>query len=245
MRVAAIYDIHGNLPALEAVLQEIHQAQVDCVVVGGDVLPGPMPRETLGRLMDLDIPVQCIYGNGEVAVLEQMAGKEPSAVPEEYRPIIRWTAEQLDSEYESFLSAWPKTLRLEIDGLGQVLFCHATPRNENECFTRLTSENHLLPVFAGVDAAVVVCGHTHMQFDRMIGRTRVVNAGSVGMPFGGRARIRSCFVPIELSYFLRLCERQLRAFDVRVTHKRRSLRRAVFFSLRQRRKCWRCSAGLN
>jgi putative phosphoesterase len=184
MRVAAIYDIHGNLPALEAVLQEIRRAQVDRVVVGGDVLPGPMPRETLTRLTDLDVPVQCIYGNGEVAVLQRMAGKEPSAVPEPYRPIIRWTAEQLDDEYESLLSAWPKTLRLEIGGLGQVLFCHATPRNENECFTRLTSENRLLPVFEGVDADAVVCGHTHMQFDRMIGRTRVVNAGSVGMPFG-------------------------------------------------------------
>ena len=184
MRVAAIYDIHGNLPALEAVLREIRQTQVGRVVVGGDVLPGPMPRETLARLMHLNIPVQCIYGNGEVAVLERMAGKEPSAVPEPYRPIIRWTVEQLDSEYESLLSAWPKTLRFEIDGLGQVLFCHATPRNENECFTRLTSENRLLPIFEMVDAAVVVCGHTHMQFDRMIGRTRVVNAGSVGMPFG-------------------------------------------------------------
>jgi putative phosphoesterase len=184
MRVAAIYDIHGNLPALGAVLQEIRQAQVDRVLVGGDVLPGPMPRETLARLMDLEIPVQCIYGNGEVAVLEWMAGKEPSAVPKPYWPTIRWTAEQLDSEYESLLSAWPKTLRLEIDGLGQVVFCHATPRNENECFTRLTSESRLLPVFEGVDAAVIVCGHTHMQFDRMIGRTRVVNAGSVGMPFG-------------------------------------------------------------
>jgi putative phosphoesterase len=184
MRVAAIYDIHGNLPALEAVLQEIRRAQVDRVVVGGDVLPGPMPRKTLTRLTDLDVPVQCIYGNGEVAVLQRMAGKEPSAVPEPYRPIIRWTAEQLDDEYESLLSAWPKTLRLEIGGLGQVLFCHATPRNENECFTRLTSENRLLPVFEGVDADAVVCGHTHMQFDRMIGRTRVVNAGSVGMPFG-------------------------------------------------------------
>lgn len=184
MRVAAIYDIHGNLPALESVFQEIGRVQVDCVVVGGDVLPGPMPRETLARLMDLDIPVQCIYGNGEVAVLEWMAGKEPTAVPEPYRPIIRWTAEQLDSEFERLLSAWPKILQIEIDGPGQVLFCHATPRNENECFTRLTSQNRLLPVFEEVDAAVVVCGHTHMQFDRMVGRTRVVNAGSVGMPFG-------------------------------------------------------------
>jgi Icc-related predicted phosphoesterase len=74
MRVAAIYDIHGNLLALEAVLQEIRQAEIDHLVVGGDVLPGPMPLETLACLTDLDIPVQCIYGNGEVAVLEQMAG---------------------------------------------------------------------------------------------------------------------------------------------------------------------------
>jgi len=184
MRVAAIYDIHGNLPALEAVLQEIRRAEVDLVVVGGDVLPGPMPRETIACLMDLGIPVQYIYGNGEIAVLEHMAGKEPAAVPEPYRPIIRWTAEQLNPEHERFLSAWPKTLRVEIGDLDEVLFCHATPRNENECFTRLTQEERLLPVFDGLNVPLVVCGHTHMQFDRMIGRTRAVNAGSVGMPFG-------------------------------------------------------------
>jgi len=184
MRVAAIYDIHANLPALEAVLEDIRRAKVDRMIVGGDVLPGPMPRETLAELLDLDIPVHCIYGNGEVAVLEQMAGKEPSAVPDAYRPIIRWTAEQIDSEHERLLSSWPKTLRLEIPGLGDVLFCHATPRNENECFTRLTPEARLLPIFDDLRVSLVVCGHTHMPFDRMIGGTRVVNAGSVGMPFG-------------------------------------------------------------
>jgi predicted phosphodiesterase len=184
MRVAAIYDIHGNLPALEAVLQEVRQAAVDLVVVGGDVVPGPMPRETLGCLLDLDLPVQFLYGNGEVALLEQMAGKDPAKVPEPYRPLIRWTAQQLPPEYQPLLTAWPPTLQVEIPGLGGVLFCHATPRNEDECFTRLTSEDCLLPIFEGLDASVVVCGHTHMQFDRMVGRTRVVNAGSVGMPFG-------------------------------------------------------------
>jgi predicted phosphodiesterase len=184
MQVAAIYDIHGNLPALEAVLEEIRQAKVDYLVVGGDVVPGPMPRETLACLLNLRIPVQFIYGNGEVAVLEQMAGRDPAAVPEQYRPIIRWTAQQLHPEYERLLAGWPKTLRVDIPGLGETLFCHATPRDENECFTRLTPEDHLLPIFEGLDVPVVVCGHTHMQFDRMIGKTRVVNAGSVGMPFG-------------------------------------------------------------
>jgi len=65
-----------------------------------------------------------------------------------------------------------------------VLFCHSTPRSETEVFTRLTAEDRLLPLFEPLQVAVVVCGHTHMQFDRMIGRTRVVNAGSLGMPFG-------------------------------------------------------------
>jgi putative phosphoesterase len=184
LRVAAIYDIHGNLPALEAVLQEIRKEKVDSVIVGGDVLPGPMPRETLACLAQLDIPVQYVYGNGEVAVLEEMAGTIPVAVPEPFRPIIQWTAKQLDAQHKQSLAAWPKTLRVEIGGLGAVLFCHATPRNENEIFTRLTPEDRLLPIFSDLDVSLVVCGHTHMQFDRTIGATRVVNAGSVGMPFG-------------------------------------------------------------
>jgi putative phosphoesterase len=186
MRVAAIYDIHGNLPALETVLQEIRQEKVDHIVVGGDVLPGPMPRETLELLRDLDPPAHFIYGNGEVAVLQQMAGKEPSAVPQAFRPVIRWTAEQLHPEHQKWLSTWPTTLTLEIAGLGSVLFCHATPQNENDIFTRLTPDDRLLPLFENLHAAIVVCGHTHMQFDRTIGRTRIVNAGSVGMPFGKR-----------------------------------------------------------
>jgi len=184
MRVAAIYDIHANLPALEAVLQEIRHAKVDQIVVGGDVVPGPMPRETLACLLDIDIPTRFIYGNGEVAVLEQMAGREPVKVPEQYRPVIRWTARQVHPDYERLLAGWSKTLRVQVSGLGAVLFCHATPRNEDEIFTRVTPEDRLLAIFGGLDASVVVCGHTHMQFDRMIGKVRVVNAGSVGMPFG-------------------------------------------------------------
>lgn len=183
MRVAAVCDIHGNLPALEAVLEEILCADVDLVVVAGDVVPGPMPREALQTLISFRIPVQFVCGNGETAVLEQLAGREPAAVPAPYRPAIRWNAEQLP-EYEELMARWPMTLRAEITGLGEVLFCHATPRNENEVFTRLTPEEPLIPVFAGLDAPIVVCGHTHMQFDRRIGDVRVVNAGSVGMPFG-------------------------------------------------------------
>ena len=183
MRIAALYDIHGNLPALEAVLDELRRERVDRVVIGGDVLPGPMPRETLDLLLRLDIPAQFIFGNGEVAVLESVAGREPARVPEAYRPIIRWAAEQLSREHQQSISAWPKTLSLHVPGLGDVLFCHATPRDENEIFTKLTPDHQLLPIFETISAPIVVCGHTHMQFGRILGSTRILNAGSVGMPF--------------------------------------------------------------
>lgn len=183
MRIAALYDIHGNLPALEAVIAEIRTLGVDRVIIGGDVLPGPMPRETLDLLLQLDIRAQFILGNGEVAVLESMAGREPAAVPEAYRSMIRWNAEQLSSGHQEFISGWPKILSVEIPRLGDVLFCHATPRDENEIFTKLTPDHQLLPIFETISAPIVVCGHTHMQFDRMLGSTRILNAGSVGMPF--------------------------------------------------------------
>jgi putative phosphoesterase len=184
MRVAAIYDIHANLPALEAVLQDIRQAKVDQIMVGGDVLPGPMPNETIECLLNLDIPVQLIQGNGDRVVLAQMRSTESSEVPEQFREVVRWVARQLHPEHERLLASWPKKCRVEIRGIGEVLFCHATPRNDTEIFTRLTPEDRLLPVFEGVNAPVMVCGHTHMQFDRKIGSIRVLNAGSVGMPFG-------------------------------------------------------------
>lgn len=185
MRIAAIYDVHGNLPALEAVLSDVRRAEAELVVVGGDIVPGPMPRETLELLLNFDVPVQFIQGNGEIDALAEMSGAGAARVPEQFREIVRWSAHELYPEYERTLANWDKTLRIETDGeLGAVLFCHATPRDDNEIFTRLTPEETLLPIFETLDAATVVCGHTHMQFDRTIGGVRVVNAGSVGMPFG-------------------------------------------------------------
>jgi putative phosphoesterase len=184
MPVAALYDIHGNLPALEAVLADVRAANADLIVVGGDVLPGPLPRETLDCLLDLDLPVRFIQGNGDRVVLAQMRGIEPVEVPEQFRDGIRHNAQQLTAEHENLLASWPATVRLEIAGLGDVLFCHATPRNDTDIFTRLTPEDPLVPIFQAGEAPLVVCGHTHMQFDRTIGDVRVVNAGSVGMPYG-------------------------------------------------------------
>ena len=183
MRVAALYDIHGNLPALEAVMDDVRRAGIDTVVVGGDVLPGPMPRETIEFLQSVDLPIECIFGNGDREVLSSLAGID-SGLPEQFREVIRWNGEQLSKKQRELIKDWPAQVHRKVAGLGDVRFCHATPRNDTEIFTRLTPEERLVPVFEGVSAAVVVCGHTHMQFDRMVGPIRVVNAGSVGMPFG-------------------------------------------------------------
>jgi predicted phosphodiesterase len=195
MRVAALYDIHGNLPALEAVLADVHKEDVDLIVVGGDVIPGPMPRESLALLRGLDVPVRFLYGNGELTVLARIAAGDSGQVtywgtpsgqplPEAVQDVIRWTARQLDAQERELIQGWPATITIEHPQLGQMLFCHGTPSSETDVFTRLTPDEPLLPVFDGVPATLVVCGHTHMQFDRRVGATRVVNAGSVGMPFG-------------------------------------------------------------
>lgn len=201
MRIAALYDIHGNLPALEAVLYDIQQTGADKIVAGGDVIVGPMSRECLDCLLSYNIPVHFILGNCETAVLAQMRGKDTGPLPPQVSEIIQWTAKQLHPYHEEILAAWPKVLQLEIEGIGKILFCHATPRGENEYFTCLTPEEKLIPVFKNIDADVVVCGHTHMQFDKMIGRLRVINAGSVGMPFGNAgAYWLMCGPAIELRY---------------------------------------------
>ncbi len=200
MRVAALYDIHGNLPALEAVLEDVRRADVDLLLIGGDVVPGPMPRETIECLLSLDVPLQCIHGNGDREAVTWRRGTETPAIPEAFRESMRWVVRQLTAEDEQLLPSWPSTRRLQVRGLGDVLFCHATPRNDTDIFTRLTPDAPLLPIFNEAGAPLVVCGHTHMQFDRMVGATRVVNAGSVGMPFDepGATHTLEAYARVEL-----------------------------------------------
>jgi len=136
-RLAAIYDIHGNLPALEGVLEDIRAAGVDHVVVGGDVLPGPMAHEALALLAALNIPTTCIMGNGDREVLEYRKGMGSNTIPEQFREMMRWVARSLQE-------------------LGNVLFFHATPRSDTEMFSSQTAETTLLPIFAGIDEPIVV-----------------------------------------------------------------------------------------
>jgi putative phosphoesterase len=217
VRVAAIYDIHGNLPALEAVLSDINAEGVDQIVVGGDVVPGPMPKACVALLKDLAVPVHFIHGNGESDILALHRGEPMIRVPSQFHEVMRWVAEDLDPEQIADFAAWTLTTTLEVPGLGQVLFCHATPHDDHRIFTRVTPEPPLRMLLEPTGADVVICGHTHMQFDRTVGAIRVVNAGSVGMPFGESGAYWLMLGPgIELrktEYDLVDADRRIRATD--------------------------------
>jgi predicted phosphodiesterase len=173
-RVAALYDVHGNLPALESVLAEVPDDAT--IVLGGDIAYGPFPHETLARLRALGGRALWLRGNAD----RELTPGEEGLVPVDS---LDWVRGRLSEGEIEFLHALPPTLELDVDGVGRVLFCHATPRNDVEVFLEGTPGERVAPVLEGVDADLVVCGHTHMQFDRTIAGTRVVNSGSVGMPY--------------------------------------------------------------
>jgi putative phosphoesterase len=181
MRVAAIADVHGNLPALEAVLAQVEREGPDLVVFCGDVASGPMPSETIDRLMTMRV-AKFVRGNADRGLIDEFDGKPASDMP---GPFAGWCAKQLTRKQRDFLGSFEDTVTVDaVEGLGRVVFCHATPRNDTDVFTVETPDERVRELMAGVDANVVVCGHTHMQFDRRVGGVRIVNAGSVGMPYG-------------------------------------------------------------
>jgi predicted phosphodiesterase len=185
-QVAALYDVHGNLPALEAALAAADAAGAagaELIVVGGDVVLGPMPRETLDRLRALGPRARFVRGNCDRLVVDAYDGRLGTSLPAAIREPIEWTAAQLGRDDRDFLAGFSETLAIGVAGMGEVLFCHATPRSDEEVFTALTPAERVRPMLAGVAQRTVVCGHTHMQFDRTVAGVRVVNAGSVGLPF--------------------------------------------------------------
>lgn len=180
MRVAALSDIHGNLPAFEAVLADVERESVDAIVVAGDSISGPWPTEVLERLQDVRALV--VRGNADRHVLDADGGVgDPEAA------LGKWCKEVLGPDRLATASSWPTTRELEVDGLGRVLVCHSTPASDEVIYTRITPDLAVAQLLSGVDANVVVSGHTHIQFDRRLpGGLRVVNPGSVGMPYEGR-----------------------------------------------------------
>ncbi len=167
MRVAALCDVHGNLPALEAVLAEVASLDVDRIVCGGDVVAGPFPRECLARLRELGAAF--VRGNAD-----RESPRAPAGTWE-------WISSNLDADALEFLAGLPQTV-----SLGGVLYCHGSPRDDDEILTRVSSDERFRAALEGVDERLVVGGHTHVQFERVIDGIRFVNAGSVGIPYEGK-----------------------------------------------------------
>ncbi len=180
MRVAVLADIHGNLPALEAVLAEVALIDADRLMICGDVASGPLPIETLDILRALP-RARFVRGNADRGLVTAFDGEKLPRLP---GPAFDWCASQLTHEHRDFLASFTEPVSVEVDGVGRVLFCHGSPRSDEEMMTAETADSRLREFLAGVEADVVVCGHTHMPFDRVVDGVRIINPGSVGMPYG-------------------------------------------------------------
>ncbi len=166
MRVAALYDIHGNARALEAVLADVPGSGADLIVVGGDVAEGPLPVETLELLDAVEVPRVWVRGNCD---------RDPS----------EWVRQRVGEERVASLAGLPTTVTIDVDGFGAVCFCHGSPRSDEDIVTAVSTVARVEPMLDGVDEALIVSGHTHVQFDRVVANRRLVNAGSVGMAYQG------------------------------------------------------------
>ncbi len=180
--VAVLSDIHAVLPALEAVLAEPDVRAADRIVLTGDIAAGPQPVEVLDLLVSLGERVVWVRGNAD-RELVALAGGGTTTIPD---PVAPWAAAQLRSDQVSLLAALPHPVRLPIDGFGIVLFCHGSPRDDDEVILVDTRLERWAEVLEGLDPEIstIVCGHTHMPFVRLAHRRLVVNPGSVGMPYG-------------------------------------------------------------
>jgi putative phosphoesterase len=181
MRIGLISDIHGNLPALEAVLARLDEEQVDRIICLGDVAVGPFSSESASRVQQLGFPT--IRGNWD----DWMAGGEPPCaggdVCEKLLEMGSFWAAQLDGDNIGFLHGLEKTLEIVLDDGRKAVLFHGSPRSFNEPILAGTPTERVEHMLAELDAPVMLCGHTHVQMVRRLPFTLLVNPGSVGLPF--------------------------------------------------------------
>jgi len=178
VRVAALADVHGNAPALEAVLAEVRRERVDLVVFCGDLTWGPLPNETLAVVRALELPVELVRGNADRSV---------GAVLDERGT---WMAAQHDEAATQFVNGFSSHVVVDVDGLGPTRFVHGSPRSDEECVTPLTPAERVREFMAGVPERVVVTAHVHVSYDRVVDGVRLVGPGSVGRPYEGERGAR-------------------------------------------------------
>ena len=199
MAIAVLADIHGNIQALEAVFEDLEcQESIDHVVVAGDLFTfGPAPNEVLARFQQLP-RASFLLGNTDRYLVE---GTYPSTNgggdwQDKLLFSFQWTAERLEGEGFRFLEAMPAFQVVSESGC-QLLAVHGSPRSDEEGLTVETASNELKEMSIEPQITVLACGHTHIPMDRSIGNLRVVNAGSVGLPFDGDPR--ACYAIISTS----------------------------------------------
>jgi putative phosphoesterase len=183
-KLAIISDIHGNLPALEATLNDIAKHNIQTIVCLGDVASfGPQPKETLLRIQALNCPM--VMGNADIELLEPVQN-EISKENRWFADVKQWCAEQLDELDKKFIRTFKPNITLTVDGLS-ILAYHGSPKSYNDLISATTPDETLDILFEKTSADVYMGGHTHEQFIRRYKATRVVNPGSVGLPFVVRA----------------------------------------------------------
>jgi putative phosphoesterase len=176
MRVAVLADIHANLPALDAVLENIDAAGVDAIVINGDIATGPTPAETRDRLADLREKAIWVRGNADRELVAAYEGRLDPDLPEAAREPTEYCASRLESRHRNLLADLPLSMVMDVPGLGPVRFCHATTRSDTEIVLVDSQVERYRDSFADTDERTVVLGHTHMPFDRLADRRRLRQA---------------------------------------------------------------------
>lgn len=184
MPLALLADIHGNLSALDAALKDMEAFRVDRILCLGDVACfGPQPRATLRRVRGLGCPT--VMGNTDAYLLKPRT-LDAVATPDDDTPrfleLEAWSAEQLDDGDKAFIRTFRPTVRLEYEGVS-LLSYHGSPRSYDDIITATTADEVLDGYFAGHDALLFAGGHTHTQFVRRYHGSRIINPGSVGLPY--------------------------------------------------------------
>jgi putative phosphoesterase len=180
--IAILSDIHGILPALDAVLAEPDVIAADRIVLPGDIAAGPQPIAVLDRLLRLGDRAIWVRGNADREMADVARGRIASSGD----PISDWAASQLPDRYVTILDSLPHPLLISVAGFGDVLICHGTPRDENEIVLVDTGMERWEEVLRDVPVSVstIVCGHTHIPFVRLAHGRTIVNPGSIGLPYG-------------------------------------------------------------
>jgi len=190
-KLAILADIHGNLPALEAVRADLADFPVDLVVVAGDVINwGPFSAQVMACVVEAGWAV--IRGNNEYYLTDYRTSRAPAAWSgHDQWPLLPWLRAQMAPRWTTTVAAWPDSLSLRFPDAPAIRVVHGSPRGNNDPIFVTTPEADLAARLAGVDEPTLIAAHTHLPLERRVqgvaGQSwQVLNPGSVGVPLDGQ-----------------------------------------------------------